>query len=46
MTVGGIWIHRLENGRIVEGRDWGLVDWLGFYRQIGVELHRPEYPLC
>jgi steroid delta-isomerase-like uncharacterized protein len=35
ISVGGIWIHRLEDGRIVEGRDWGQVDWLGLLRQLG-----------
>ena len=35
ISVHGIWIHRLENGRIVEGRDWGQADWLGLLRQIG-----------
>jgi steroid delta-isomerase-like uncharacterized protein len=28
ISVAGIWIHRLEGGRIVEGRDWGLVGWM------------------
>ena len=35
IKVQGIWIHRLEHGRIVEGRDWGQVDWLGLLRQLG-----------
>ena len=35
ISVGGIWIHRLEDGRIVEGRGWGQVDWLGLLRQLG-----------
>ena len=35
ISVGGIWIHRLEGGRIVEGRDWGLVDWMSLLRQLG-----------
>lgn len=35
VEVGGIWIHRLEGGRIVEGREWGQVDWLGLLRQLG-----------
>ena len=35
VAVGGIWIHRLEGGRILEGRDWGQVDWLGLLRQLG-----------
>ncbi len=34
ISVQGIWIHRLEGGRIVEGRDWGQVDWLGLLRQL------------
>lgn len=35
VAVGGIWIHRLEAGRIVEGREWGQVDWLGLLQQLG-----------
>jgi steroid delta-isomerase-like uncharacterized protein len=35
IRVPGIWIHRLERGRIVEGRDWGQVDWLALFRQLG-----------
>jgi steroid delta-isomerase-like uncharacterized protein len=34
-SVTGMWIHRLENGRIVEGRDWGEWDALGFLQQVG-----------
>ena len=34
IRVQGIWIHRLEGGRIVEGRDWGLVDWMSLLRQL------------
>jgi steroid delta-isomerase-like uncharacterized protein len=34
ISVGGIWIHRLEGGRIVEGRDWGLIDWMSLLRQL------------
>jgi steroid delta-isomerase-like uncharacterized protein len=34
ISVAGIWIHRLEGGRIVEGRDWGLVDWMSLLRQL------------
>lgn len=35
VSVDGIWIHRIEGGRIVEGRDWGQADWLGLLQQIG-----------
>jgi steroid delta-isomerase-like uncharacterized protein len=35
VAVGGIWIHRLESGRIVEGREWGQLDWLGLLQQLG-----------
>ena len=36
MTVAGIWIHRVVDGRITwEGR-FGQVDWLGWRRQIGL----------
>ena len=40
VEVGGIWIHRLENERIVEGREWGQVDWLGLLRQLGASADR------
>lgn len=30
VALTGMWIHRLENGRIVEGRQWGQWDALGF----------------
>ena len=33
--VDCIWIHRLENDRIVEGRKWGQFDALGMMRQLG-----------
>ena len=35
VTTTGIWIHRLEDGRIVEGREWGQIDWLGLFEQLG-----------
>ena len=35
ISVTGMWIHRLENGRIVEGRQWGEWDALGFLQQVG-----------
>jgi steroid delta-isomerase-like uncharacterized protein len=35
ISVQGIWIHRLKDGRIVDGWDWGQVDWLGLLRQLG-----------
>lgn len=31
-----IWIHRLAENRIVEGRDWGLVDTFSMLQQINV----------
>ena len=31
-----IWIHRLAENRIVEGRDWGLTDALGMMHQLGI----------
>ena len=40
VAVGGIWIHRLAAGRIVEGREWGHVDWLGLLRQLGAATDR------
>lgn len=30
-----IWIHRLADGRIVEGRDWGEFDRLSMLEQLG-----------
>ena len=35
ICVTGIWIHRLVDGRIVEGRDWGQVDSQGLVHQLG-----------
>ena len=35
VILTGIWIHRLEGGRIVEGRHWGQWDALGFLQQVG-----------
>ena len=34
IRVTGIWIHRLAGGRIVEGRQWGQWDALGFLQQV------------
>ena len=34
----GIWIHRLEDGRIVEGKNWGTGDWLSLLHQMGAEI--------
>ena len=34
-AVGDTGIHRLEGGRFVDGRDWGLVDWPGMLQQLG-----------
>jgi steroid delta-isomerase-like uncharacterized protein len=36
VEIKGIWIHRLANQCIVEGRDWGLMDIYGMMRQLGV----------
>lgn len=36
VEIKGIWIHRLANQRIVEGRDWGLMDVYGMMKQLGV----------
>jgi len=35
VKLTGIWIHRLEHGRIVEGQQWGEWDALGFLQQVG-----------
>jgi len=37
----GVWIHRLADGRIVEGKQWGFVDWLGLLRQLGAIVAPP-----
>ena len=42
VAVGGIWIHRVIGGRIVEGRDWGQVDWLGLLQQLGAPPGGPS----
>ncbi|MCO5185974.1 MAG: ester cyclase [Anaerolineae bacterium] len=34
--LAAIWIHRLENGRIVEGQRWGAWDRLALLEQLGV----------
>ena len=36
VKVNTIWMHRLDGGRIVEGRRWGQFDALGMMRQMGV----------
>lgn len=35
VTVKAIWIHRLADGKIVEGRDWGLIDVYSMMKQLG-----------
>jgi steroid delta-isomerase-like uncharacterized protein len=41
ISIGGIWIHRLADGRIVEGREWGHLDWLGVLQQLGATISGP-----
>jgi steroid delta-isomerase-like uncharacterized protein len=41
ISVGGIWIHRLSDGRIVEGRTWGHLDWLAVLQQLGAVISSP-----
>jgi predicted ester cyclase len=36
VEINGVWIHRPANHRIVEGRDWGLMDIYGMMKQPGV----------
>ncbi len=36
-TWTGTWTQRLEDGRIVEGQDWGNWDAAGLMRQLGDE---------
>lgn len=38
----GIWIHRLEDGRIVEGQNWGTGDWLSLLQQMGAQIVPPQ----
>ena len=40
VEFGGIEIIRIKNGKIVE--IWEAVDWLNFYRQLGMELKPKE----
>jgi steroid delta-isomerase-like uncharacterized protein len=35
VKITTIWIHRLADGRIVEGRDWGEWDRLSLLEQLG-----------
>ena len=42
ITIMGIWIHRLEDGRIVEGQNWGAGDWLGLLQQMGAQIVPPQ----
>jgi steroid delta-isomerase-like uncharacterized protein len=35
VKVKAIWIHRLANGKIVEGRDWGVIDVYDMMKQLG-----------
>ena len=41
VAVQLLWMHRLEGGRIVEGREWGTIDWLSFLEQVGAVIGRP-----
>ena len=41
VEVKGVWIHRLVGDRIVEGKQWGYVDWLGLLRQLGATIVPP-----
>jgi steroid delta-isomerase-like uncharacterized protein len=41
VAVRGLWMHRLDGGRIVEGREWGALDWLAFLDQIGAVIALP-----
>ena len=38
VSVQGIWIHRLKEGRIVEGREWGAFDRLTMLEQLGARV--------
>ena len=35
VNVKGIWIHRLVEDRIVEGKEWGIFDVFGLMKQLG-----------
>lgn len=41
VEVKAVWIHRLAGGRIVEGKQWGFVDWLGLLQQLGATIAPP-----
>jgi predicted ester cyclase len=41
VEVKAVWIHRLAGGRIVEGIQWGFVDWLGLLQQLGATIAPP-----
>ena len=41
VAVKLLWMHRLEGGRIVEGREWGAIDWLSFLEQVGAVIGPP-----
>ena len=41
VEVKAVWIHRLDDGRIVEGKQWGFVDMLGLLRQLGATIAPP-----
>jgi predicted ester cyclase len=32
----GIFIHRIDNGKLADDADGGVVDWLSFWQQLGV----------
>ena len=36
VKINTIWIHRVAEGKIVEGRHWGQWDALGMLKQLGV----------
>jgi hypothetical protein len=38
VRFGGIWIHRLEDGRTVEGCEWGAIDWMSLLYQMGAAI--------
>ena len=41
VEVQGLWIHRLTGGKIVEGKQWGVMDMLGLLEQLGVTIAPP-----
>ena len=42
VEIQGTWMHRLAGSKIVEGRQWGVIDMLGLLEQLGATIEPPE----